>query len=133
MVVVFGHLNTSPHQLLIMTCHTQQEREALQTSPASTCPLSATGVNISQFYGFAQDMVGRFPHIGSLQLQPQAVVTWAWPTTGAVGHDLLNDPKRRQVHCLVRPWEMGRAEHFRATVSASDNHRLRTYPSDESR
>ena len=53
-------------------------------------------VNVSQFYNFSQEMVLRFPHIGSLQLQPQAVVTWAWPTTGAIGHDLLNDPKRRK-------------------------------------
>jgi len=52
-------------------------------------------INTTSFERFARVVKAKYIALGDVQLQPSAIVNQAWPNTGAVGHDLLNDPNRR--------------------------------------
>ena len=55
--------------------------------------------SINNFDRLAADMIGSYGGISSLQLAPNAVVSQIYPIEGneaAIGHDLLNDPNRRE-------------------------------------
>jgi hypothetical protein len=51
------------------------------------------------FLSFAQDLGSSIPGIRSVQLAPDAIVTYIWPeetNSPALGHQLLADPKRKE-------------------------------------
>ncbi len=56
------------------------------------------GGKMDDFEGLAGEMISRYGGISSLQLAPDGVVSMVYPLRGneaAIGHDLLNDPRRR--------------------------------------
>jgi signal transduction histidine kinase len=73
----------------------------LERSLSATYALASIlrkGDRISEFDSLAEDMISRYGGISSLQLAPGGVVSRIFPLKGneaAIGHDLLNDPKRR--------------------------------------
>lgn len=62
-------------------------------------PMASAQVDERLFARIAAELAGNDEHIRSLQLAPDGIVTHVWPyeaNRGAIGHDLLGDPARRE-------------------------------------
>jgi len=76
----------------------QQLDRSLSTTLALASILHQNG-EINNFDSLAEDMIYRYGGISSLQLAPDGIVSSIYPLQGnkkAIGHDLLNDPVRRE-------------------------------------
>jgi len=76
----------------------RQLDRSLSTTLALASILHQNGT-INNFDALAEDMIYRYGGISSLQLAPDGIVSNIYPLKGneyAIGHDLLNDPSRRE-------------------------------------
>jgi sensor domain CHASE-containing protein len=76
---------------------------------SATYPLAALVRNqngrTEGFNGLATEMMAFYPGVGSLQLQPNGIISHIVPLKGnekAIGHNVLLDPKRNKESLLAR-------------------------------